>query len=92
MYSTVPGSSFARPTRPASLSGATQMEGDRAAARLKVSLYCSRAYRLIRPPMLLPPMKVCSRSGRVRKLRSMKGLNRWMYQFMVACPLPSKWP
>ena len=84
MYSTVPGSSFARPTRSASLSGATQMEGDRAAARLKVSLYCSRAYRLIRPPMLLPPMKVCSRSGRVRKLRSMKGLNRWMYQLMVS--------
>ena len=29
-------------------------------------------------------MKVCSRSGRVRKLWSMKGLNRWMYQLMVA--------
>ena len=30
------------------------------------SLYCKRAYRLMRPPMELPPMKVCARSGAVR--------------------------
>ena len=39
MYSTVPGSSFARPTRPESFSGDTQMDGDSAAARLKAVSY-----------------------------------------------------
>ena len=44
--------------------------GDSAAAREKVWLYAVTAYRLINPPMELPAMKVCSRSGRVGKCRS----------------------
>ena len=45
MYSTVPGSSFARPTRPESFSGDTQMDGDSAAAmrytEAKMSKMCA---------------------------------------------------
>ena len=55
-----------RPTSAVRASGATHSEGERAAARPNTSLYCKRAYRLMSPPMELPPMKVCARSGWVR--------------------------
>ena len=46
-------------------------EGERAAPREKVPLYASTAYAVMRPPMELPEMKVCSLSGTVGYLESM---------------------
>ena len=50
-------------------------DGDRQAARLNVSLCAVTPYRLIRPPMLDPPMAVFSRSGSVGYFASMSGFS-----------------
>ena len=50
-------------------------DGDRQAAQRNTSLCAVTPYRLIKPPMLDPPMAVCSRSGRVGYCASISGFS-----------------
>ena len=65
---------------------------DCAAAREKVRLYRDSAYRLIRPPIELPPTNVYLREGMVGNRRSIMGLKTWVIQSIISRPLPGMGP